>query len=133
MSQQQHPVLPEELMAYIDGELPPDRAAMTAKHIEMCGECRQEVNSAGRLSREMAEWRVEEPSHTLARNVLEEAKRYSKSNGRAESRFTMWRRNRLWAYAVAGGCAVVLVLAVVMTNSSSSSSVQQFLDSNRGG
>jgi anti-sigma factor RsiW len=34
-----HPIAQEELMAYLDGELSPDRAATAAGHLEHCREC----------------------------------------------------------------------------------------------
>ena len=33
-----HPIAPEELMAYLDGELPVERAGVTAEHLERCAD-----------------------------------------------------------------------------------------------
>ncbi len=39
MNQILHPIEPEELMAYLDGELTADRASATATHLSECSEC----------------------------------------------------------------------------------------------
>lgn len=54
-----HPMEPEELMAYLDGELAPARAAETAAHLEQCEECKKMAADLRTVSREMAAWEVE--------------------------------------------------------------------------
>jgi anti-sigma factor RsiW len=39
MNKIMHPIEPEELMAYVDGELTADRAAAAAAHLGECVEC----------------------------------------------------------------------------------------------
>ena len=41
MTTRHHPIEAEELMAYLDGELAPDQAAIAAAHLETCMECQQ--------------------------------------------------------------------------------------------
>ena len=53
-----HPVEPEEVMAYLDGELPADRAAETARHVDACPECRILMEELKGVSRKVAEWQV---------------------------------------------------------------------------
>lgn len=52
---------PEEIMAYLDGELAASRAAEAVTHLEHCAECRKLAADLGRVSREMAAWQVETP------------------------------------------------------------------------
>jgi hypothetical protein len=54
-----HPVEPEELMAYLDGELAPVRAAEMVTHLERCEECKKMAADLRTVSREMAAWEVE--------------------------------------------------------------------------
>ena len=54
-----HPVSPEEVMAYLDGELAADRSAMVAAHVDGCAECRALVRDLQAVSRRMSEWEVE--------------------------------------------------------------------------
>jgi anti-sigma factor RsiW len=40
MAHASHPIEPGEVMAYLDGELRPRRAASVAAHLEECNDCR---------------------------------------------------------------------------------------------
>jgi hypothetical protein len=53
-----HPVEPEELMAYLDGELSTDGAAAAAAHLSECGECREVVSSLRGVSQSMKDWDI---------------------------------------------------------------------------
>jgi hypothetical protein len=55
-----HPIEPEEIMAYIDGELPVARASAAAGHMASCGECQKLAEDFRGLSRRLTEWEVEE-------------------------------------------------------------------------
>src|SRR6516165_3667982 len=54
-----HPVEPEELMAYLDGESPHDRAAATAAHLEECRECQMLAAEMLRVSESLRAWQIE--------------------------------------------------------------------------
>ncbi len=54
-----HPVEPEELMAYLDGELPLDRAAETAAHLHECRECQILAAELKSISESLTAWDVE--------------------------------------------------------------------------
>jgi hypothetical protein len=72
MPAQTHPLEPEELMAYLDGELSPERAARAATHLEECRECQSLSTTFHTVSARMAEWRVEAPEFALpAKPVVE--------------------------------------------------------------
>lgn len=58
-----HPIEREELMAYLDGELPLERAASVAAHLEHCAECAALASELRSLSHELAAWQVE-PART---------------------------------------------------------------------
>jgi len=59
MQVNEHPVEQEEVMAYLDGELPPDAAASIAAHLEECGECQRLAEEMRDVSRRLAGWQVE--------------------------------------------------------------------------
>jgi len=46
-------------MAYLDGELPADRAGMAAGHLERCLECQELAADLQTVSRRMMDWQVE--------------------------------------------------------------------------
>jgi hypothetical protein len=56
-----HPVPPEELMAFADGELRPPRAQAVEAHVAQCIDCRQAVAELREVSSELARWTVEDP------------------------------------------------------------------------
>jgi anti-sigma factor RsiW len=55
----QHAFEPEEVMAYLDGELEPRRAADLASHLEHCEECRTVATQFRQLSERLLDFPVE--------------------------------------------------------------------------
>ena len=68
-----HPFDREDVMAYLDGELAPERASAAAAHLEQCGECRELAASLRSLSRQMPQWEVGVIPATVEQNVLRAA------------------------------------------------------------
>lgn len=64
MSTADHPITPDELMSYLDGELRADRLPIARNHLARCADCRQLVAELT-VSNEMAAWQVEDPPVTL--------------------------------------------------------------------
>ena len=64
MSTAEHPVTPDELMSYLDGELRADRLPIARNHLARCADCQQLVADLT-VSNEMAAWQVEAPPATL--------------------------------------------------------------------
>ncbi len=65
-----HPFDREEVMAYLDGELAPERAAAAAAHLEQCAECRALAADLRAVSRQMPEWQVEAIPASMQERVL---------------------------------------------------------------
>jgi hypothetical protein len=61
MSTDRHPIEPEELMAYLDGELPADHATEAMSHLELCPECQALAADFRGVSQELMAWEVESP------------------------------------------------------------------------
>ncbi|HWY53393.1 MAG TPA: zf-HC2 domain-containing protein [Terriglobales bacterium] len=61
MSTNRHPIEQEELMAYLDGELPPDQATEALSHLELCPECQTLVADFRGVSKELMAWEIESP------------------------------------------------------------------------
>ena len=61
MSTNRHPIEQEELMAYLDGELPPDQATEALSHLELCPECQTLVADFRGVSQDLMAWEVESP------------------------------------------------------------------------
>jgi hypothetical protein len=54
-----HEFLPEEVMAFLDGELSPDRCAKLAAHIESCPDCSAVAEKVRGVSQSLGTWKVE--------------------------------------------------------------------------
>ena len=66
MSTFRHPIEPEELMAYLDGELSAARATEALSHLEHCPECQQLANDFEIVSEELSAWEVQPPEMVIS-------------------------------------------------------------------
>jgi hypothetical protein len=66
MTAVEHPLTPEDLMAFRDGELPIDQAAVVRAHLSGCEACRELSGDLRGVSRHLARWQVDDPPVTLA-------------------------------------------------------------------
>src|SRR5215472_18370776 len=106
-----------ELMAYLDGELPRERAAAAAAHLETCRECQTIVSDLRNVSQELAAWQVEPTdlnidSHVLA--ALEEHQRAQESvvkKNRSRG-LSFIRRHRI---LMLGAVPVVTIILAIAT------------------
>ena len=69
MNSSLHPFEHEELMAYLDGELPAERAARVAAHLEQCAECRAWAEKSRALTAQLSAWQVEPAPSSLTEHV----------------------------------------------------------------
>jgi hypothetical protein len=90
-----HTIEQEELMAYLDGELPVDRAATAAAHLENCRECQELAADLQSVSRRMLAWQVEPSERTAPPRVAE-------------------RRVSRWKWGIAGTAAVAFSSCVMV-------------------
>ena len=65
MTAADHPVSPEDLMAYLDGELPLAQAAVVQAHVAGCDGCQRSSGELRGVSRDMSRWQVEDPPATF--------------------------------------------------------------------
>ncbi|HXA83404.1 MAG TPA: DUF4349 domain-containing protein [Methylomirabilota bacterium] len=67
MSTAAHPVAPEELMAFLDGELPTAQAHSVSDHLKQCADCSNLAAQLGETQNRLASWNVELlPAHAEA-------------------------------------------------------------------
>ena len=69
MSTYRHLIEQEELMAYLDGELPADQAAEALSHLELCPECQTLVADFRGISQELLAWEVESPEFGISSDL----------------------------------------------------------------
>ena len=69
MSTNRHPIEQEELMAYLDGELPADQATEALSHMELCPECQTLAADFRVVSEELLAWEVEPPEVGISAEI----------------------------------------------------------------
>jgi Domain of unknown function (DUF4349)/Putative zinc-finger len=116
MNKTVHPIEPEELMAYLDGELPANRAAATAAHLGECAECQNLASEFRDVSQNLKTWRVELPESAMAPAIataLAENRSESRSVPAVHRR--SWREvlGRHWATVAWVGAVAAILLATV--------------------
>jgi hypothetical protein len=115
MTAETHRIDKELVMAYLDGELLPERATRIANHLDQCVECRELAADLRGTSSQMLAWSVEPASKRLNDAVFEELNKGGRREARSGAhpnvpRTLLWKnllRNR-WVWATAGVVAVVL-------------------------
>lgn len=130
-----HPIDELELMAYLDGELPRERAAATAAHLETCKECRALAEDLRAVSQKMASWQVDGSQAEITSSVsaeLEEHIRAQEGSLSKPSRFVprRWKMRRVLLGGFAVATLLSLLLVVSITNYRTSLSPRGFFASN---
>ncbi len=69
MSTNRHPIEQEELMAYLDGELPANEATKTLSHLELCPECQALAADFRGISQDLMAWEVEVPEAGISLEI----------------------------------------------------------------
>jgi hypothetical protein len=112
-----HALEPEEVMAYLDGELAAERAATVSTHIEQCGECAALAAQLRGVSARMAEWQVEPAPETMD-SAIRVASPAASASSRHHAPFSFAQfvvtRPR-WVWPLVGASAVVLLLVSAST------------------
>lgn len=108
-----HPVAPEEIMAWLDGELPAAEARTVLAHISDCSECAAVRDEFMSTSHILAEWKIPDAPRSIENTVNEalfhrEANRSSTKSFRpTRSGFRNWK---VWTIAGAGFTVAVALL-----------------------
>lgn len=117
MTPETHPIDQEHVMAYLDGELPPDEAARVAKHLDQCASCAELAVELRRVSSRMLAWNVEPAPQRLSDAVLEELNKTGRASGPAPKKprprlMSSWDQlaRARWAWAGVGAVALVAVV-----------------------
>ncbi len=113
-----HPIEPEELMAYLDGELPADRATATAAHLGECTECQSLISDLRGVSEALGSWKVVTPELQIPQAIAaarSESKPEPTRNGGTKA--LTWREilGVRWQNAEWIGVVAVVLLVVVGT------------------
>jgi anti-sigma factor RsiW len=104
-----HSIDPEQVMAYLDGELVPDNAAKIAQHLEQCAACAELASELRGVSSNLLSWSVEPAPNPLNDAVLSALHQNATiagqiGNGRKLSSRSKWNAvmHSNWTWAMAG-------------------------------
>ncbi len=106
-----HPVAPEELMAWLDGELPADEAQAISTHLDYCQECAELAGQFRRTAQTLAQWSVPPVPASLDTSVADAAKKIASGRRSVAPerliRVSFWNWRNL---AIGGGGAVAAIV-----------------------
>jgi Domain of unknown function (DUF4349)/Putative zinc-finger len=92
----QHAFNPEEIMAYLDGELEARQTAALASHLEHCVECQSVAAQLRRVSQRLLEFQIEPCPKKLSDGIVESPLATSSAERKPSRRFV---RGLVWALA----------------------------------
>ncbi|MGD0800744.1 MAG: DUF4349 domain-containing protein [Terracidiphilus sp.] len=143
----EHPVAPEEIMAFFDGELSAADAQAVAAHLDGCSACASLVSQFRGLSQSLTRWSVAPVSQKLENAVNDfAAKASAKSKTRKPSEpfrriggvaidFSIWNW-KLWAFggmsAVAGVLVGIIFLLISYEHRPAQQNMAMMMSQNRG-
>jgi anti-sigma factor RsiW len=108
-----HPVDREEVMAWLDGELSPVRAAEVTTHVGSCAECRSLADSFQQVSTDLAPWHVDAPPDHVIAPSLPASGRLERVAGPRDRWSWLTGRSRLgvprWVFAAAPAVALLFI------------------------
>ena len=118
MTTSAHPFAPEEIMAFVDGELSAGRTQSVSAHIDQCAECSSFVAELRDLSLQMNVWQVEiVPERSTVRVAVATQEKLTKSEPVLGSVITQRFPSVQFALGVASSIVALLVfLAISIPN-----------------
>jgi len=109
-------------MAYLDGELAPERAAAAAAHLEQCADCRALAASLRSLSSQLPQWEVEMIPAAVLQNVMRAANEKAVEPSAPRSGFTEQKRRPIrwlvWGSALSAAALLLILVSLPTLNRS---------------
>jgi hypothetical protein len=116
MNATEHPIAQDELMAYLDGELSPDRAAVAVAHLEHCSDCQLLANEFRDVSGRLTAWEVAPPDSSIPTAILAALEEKEPQTESAKINWPTLRGNvfvRRWTWAGAFAILCIVVGLVI--------------------
>lgn len=118
MSTSPHPIAPEEVMAFVDGELSSEESVLIRAHLEACSDCNEFIGKLRFASQSLSQWQIGLPAASLQERIMTTANRRSWAAARPSwpLQFQRFFSRRLpWALAC---LAMVLLIGIRLTTRS---------------
>jgi anti-sigma factor RsiW len=115
MNRSAHSVEPEELMAYLDGELPVEHARECAAHLDQCAECQTLAAELKSVDQQLSFWQAGSAPQSVADAVMPEVEKWQglpKSRQGHDVTATRWLGFRPWIFGLAGGVSAILLMSI---------------------
>ncbi len=112
MNTAKHEFLPEEVMAFLDGELSPERSAAISAHIKSCPQCSVVVQEVRGAAQNLASWKVEPAPARVSSPTIQAS---ANANLPPRSGFSAYRYRGL-KLAIGVVAAVMLLFAITTPN-----------------
>jgi hypothetical protein len=113
MSTIAHPTTPEEIMAFVDGELSADRTQFVSAHIEQCAECREAAAAFRNTSRSLSGWTVAAVPTQVEERVQAASQNMPRRPVAVDSNGFLHIGSRVWKHWVLGLGAAAVALMVL--------------------
>jgi anti-sigma factor RsiW len=104
-----HPVAPEDVMAYLDGELSSSEARVVVGHLGQCAACAELVERLQRTSKTLHDWQVPAASQRIAEPVMTAVESCHSGDRTKSVTWFGFPRGRMLMLGI-GGLAGVLVV-----------------------
>jgi Domain of unknown function (DUF4349)/Putative zinc-finger len=116
MSTSTHSIAPEEVMAFLDGELSEAGAQAVSSHLQQCAECNAIAEKFRGTSRSLAQWSVPAAPKAMEGSVKESADKKGPSGEIGTPnifiRASFWTRKQ-WTVGIGATATVLLLLLAV--------------------
>jgi hypothetical protein len=115
MNKIMHPIEPEELMAYVEGELTAVRANAAAAHLVECEECQGLIADLRTVSQSLQAWKVEAPKTAPSAAIATALTEHRPASQNVAPGRRIWREvlGKRWpAVALAGAVAAILLVVI---------------------
>jgi Domain of unknown function (DUF4349)/Putative zinc-finger len=112
-----HPIDQEEVMAYLDGELPVEQATAIAAHLGECSDCQRLAADLKQVSEAMVSWEIEPVGDEIAPAVAAALNRSETKGAQPltiRPRFSSLRRVKRWALGVPVAAFAVLLFIIAI-------------------
>jgi hypothetical protein len=108
-----HPIDQEEVMTYLDGELPVEQAAAAAAHLGSCHDCQKMASNLKYVSETLMSWEIDPVSDQITPAInaaLNRSETKEVQPHKIRPRLSSFRRVKLWAWGVPiAGLALLLL------------------------
>jgi Domain of unknown function (DUF4349)/Putative zinc-finger len=108
-----HLIEQEEVMAYLDGELSVDRAAVAMSHLERCPECQSLAAGLRSVSQKLMTWEIEAPGSGIKQALAAEFEQRAPTPVTKPQRKGVTVRRWMWAGAFAAICLAGLSISSI--------------------